>query len=345
MVAAMARRPGHADAVRDERRDRLACEDHPSAPAAGRPPECRRWIEPPRHRRTLRRAAVSAISLKTATRAADRLRSSLISLARMPPRARVMASETTVMTMSRDSIPFNPSIQLLCSPGAFHLAQPELHRDFDQHIDRRPESASGRESPLPDRLNGALVESGAQALNDANRTDTTVASDDDLEHHVAREAASPRLFGVVGLDLLQDRRRRDPAARTIGPATGSATRAVADAWPSAFDRCLARVRCQSPRPRRPPGCSPPVGRARGRLPAPWVQPARSRRAPGRAESGPASPRAAAVRPAVRRRVELLRPALAVSAVSGLGRRTTRSTGTGLFSALVPFRRAGLAGVG
>ena len=52
-----------------------------------------------------RRAAASAISLKTATRAADRRRSSLIRLARIAPRATVIASETSVMTMSADSMP------------------------------------------------------------------------------------------------------------------------------------------------------------------------------------------------------------------------------------------------
>ncbi len=54
-------------------------------------------------------AAASAISLRTATRASDRRRSSRISLARITASTIVRASETSVMTMSTDSMPFNPS--------------------------------------------------------------------------------------------------------------------------------------------------------------------------------------------------------------------------------------------
>ena len=114
-----------------------------------------------------------------------------------------MASETSVMTMRRI-----PCRSILPSPvPAASSSQPELDRDFDEHVDRRAEPARRREAPLPDGVDRALVEPGAEALHDAHGADAAVAPDDDLEHDVAGEAAPARLLGVVGLDLVKDGRR------------------------------------------------------------------------------------------------------------------------------------------
>ena len=42
------------------------------------------------------------------------------------------------------------------------LSELELDRDFDDHVDWRSETARRCEPPLPDRLHGAFVETGAK---------------------------------------------------------------------------------------------------------------------------------------------------------------------------------------
>ena len=200
------------------------------------------------------------------------------------------------MTMSTGFHGFMPSFLHALRPRP--SPQPELDRDFDQHVDRRAEPPRGREPPLTHRVHCALVEPGAQALHDADRPDTTVAPDDDLEHHITREAAPPRILGVVGLDLLQDGRGGDAAARTVRTAAGSAAAAIADARSRAFaDARSAAV----PRPRRSPipGWPTPVRLGAGSLPVPSDPPGRSRRAPRPAGSDRASRPAAAARLAAR----------------------------------------------
>src|SRR6476661_1602214 len=107
--------------------------------------------------------------------------------------------------------------------------QPELHRHFHHHVDRGALQRPRRELPLLHGSEGALVETVAQSLKHLDVTDRAVAPHDDLHHDIAAHAPAPRLFGVVGLHLAQQRRRRDAAARTIRSAAGAAALALADA--------------------------------------------------------------------------------------------------------------------
>src|SRR5688500_1960675 len=105
-------------------------------------------------------------------------------------------------------------------------------------------TACGREAPLAHGVDGALIEPGTQALEHFYAADTAVAPYHDLEHDIPFDAFPPRVFGVLGLDLAQQARRRDSAARPIRSAAGAPSGAGTDAGtvPFANSRPLARPR-------------------------------------------------------------------------------------------------------
>ena len=119
-----------------------------------------------------------------------------------------------------------------------HLPELELDGDFNQDIHRRTLAGGGRESPLAHGLNRPLVEAGAKPLQYLHVADRTVARDDDLHHHFTLEAAAPRVFAVVGLDLAQQAGRLDarPGAKR------AATCAAAGAWTDAGSVSRAEAR-------------------------------------------------------------------------------------------------------
>jgi hypothetical protein len=127
-------------------------------------------------------------------------------------------------------MPFNPSIVFFHRAWRGRSPQPELDGDLDEHVDRSAESTGRRKPPLTDCLDRTLIQAGAQAMDDANCTDATVALDHDFEDHVTRQASSTGLVCVIGLHFLQDGRCRDSRTRPIGSAARPATGAVADAW-------------------------------------------------------------------------------------------------------------------
>src|SRR5438128_2057439 len=104
-------------------------------------------------------------------------------------------------------------------------SQLELHRDLDDHIDGAALSPRGRKAPLTNGLDGAIVQAAAETLQNLHVPDRAVAADDDLEDHVARDPALPRIFRIVGFHLAQQARRLDAAAGPIGSAARAAARA------------------------------------------------------------------------------------------------------------------------
>src|SRR5262245_29861024 len=113
-------------------------------------------------------------------------------------------------------------------------AQPELDSDFhdDVHGDAQP--IRGSETPLSHGLNGSVVETGTQPVQQLHIADGAVAPDDDLEDHFTSEAPAPRLFRVVGFYLAEKTRRRDSAAGPIGPAADPAACPWSDTGAGAF---------------------------------------------------------------------------------------------------------------
>src|SRR4051794_4024820 len=110
-----------------------------------------------------------------------------------------MAIESSVTVTSVVSIQ-KPSPQL------------EFHRHFDDDVDRRAVSFRRREAPLAHGLDGALVQTCAQALEQLHRADAAVAPDDDLEHHVAFQVPPASFLRVIRLYFALDGGRRDSGA-------------------------------------------------------------------------------------------------------------------------------------
>src|SRR5262245_9470632 len=73
------------------------------------------------------------------------------------------------------------------------LSQLELDRDLHDDIDRRAQAARRREAPLPDGLDGAIVQPGAQALQNLHVADRSVAAHDDFEHDFAARSEERRV--------------------------------------------------------------------------------------------------------------------------------------------------------
>src|SRR5207253_1673137 len=92
----------------------------------------------------------------------------------------------------------------------------------------------GREAPLPYSLHGAIVQPRAEALQDPDLADRSIMPHDDLEKHVARNAATARVVGIVGLHLAEQTGRLDAAAGPIGSAAGAASGSGADSAAIAF---------------------------------------------------------------------------------------------------------------
>src|SRR5262245_53074916 len=92
----------------------------------------------------------------------------------------------------------------------------------------------GRETPLPHRLHSAVVEPAAEAAQNAHVADGAVAPDHDLELDVSADVLTARVVGVVRFHFLQQPRRIDAAAGTIGSAAGPAPGAGPDAAALAF---------------------------------------------------------------------------------------------------------------
>src|SRR3954470_10127684 len=130
------------------------------------------------------------------------------------------------MTLSEPAIPIDNNVTItrvvsmilaLCLlPTAYCLlTQLELHRHFDNDIDRRPVTARRREPPLSHRVHCPLVEPGAQPVQQPHVADRAVALHDDLELDVPFDAALAAFFRVIRLHLAHDRGRGDAGARTV----------------------------------------------------------------------------------------------------------------------------------
>src|SRR5689334_11843228 len=110
------------------------------------------------------------MALRAATRASERARSCRSTVTTMTAITAVMARATAVMAISKVSI---------------FLSQFEFDGDFDHHVHRRAETPGRREPPLFYRVNGALIESGAEPAQEAHVAHCAVGADDDFEFDVA----------------------------------------------------------------------------------------------------------------------------------------------------------------
>src|SRR5207249_4875872 len=107
-------------------------------------------------------------------------------------------------------------------------------RYLDEDVHRDPFAPRRVEPPLFHRADRALVEPRAEALQHVHLADAAVAPHDDLEQHVARDAAPPRVLCIFRLHLVKQPRRLDAAAWPVRPAAGASARAVADPGSEAF---------------------------------------------------------------------------------------------------------------
>src|SRR5688572_2927702 len=124
--------------------------------------------------------------------------------------------------------------------------QRELHRHFDDDVDRLATPARRRELPLAHGSHRPLIETGAQALQDGDVADAAIAAHDDLEDHVTGNPAPSRIVGVIRLDLAEQPWRVDTAARTERSAAGAAARAVADTRAETFAAARALAGAGAP---------------------------------------------------------------------------------------------------
>src|SRR5262249_36067261 len=110
-----------------------------------------------------------------------------------------------------------------------------LDRDFDEDVHRRAVPLRRRESPRAHRVDRPLIEDGAEPLQNPDVGDAPVAAHDDLEYDVAGNPAPPGVVGVIRLNLVQQRWRRDAGSRT----ERSASRTAAAAGPDSRARALS----------------------------------------------------------------------------------------------------------
>jgi hypothetical protein len=110
----------------------------------------------------------------------------------------------------------------------------EFHRDLDDHVDGLTQSACGRELPLPDRLDRALVEAGTQSAPYRHVRDSAVAVDDDFEEDISCDAAPAGLIRVLRLDLAKQPWRLDSTSGSIRSATESTAGPRSDPRTAAF---------------------------------------------------------------------------------------------------------------
>lgn len=94
------------------------------------------------------------------------------------------------------------------------------------------------EAPLPHGFDSSLIESAAKRPPHPDAADTAVASNDDLENHVALDSLAPRLVGVDRPDLPDKSGRIDPCAGLIHTAASAAARTCAEAAAAAFTHAL-----------------------------------------------------------------------------------------------------------
>lgn len=108
-------------------------------------------------------------------------------------------------------------------PSRAWLSQLELDGNLHHDIDRRAETTRGGESPLPNGIDGALIQTSTEALEHLYRANRPVGADDDLENNVSLDPTAPCFLGVVRPDLAKKTRRRNPTAWPVRPSAGAAT--------------------------------------------------------------------------------------------------------------------------
>lgn len=91
-----------------------------------------------------------------------------------------------------------------------------------------------REHPPTHRVDGLLIETAIQAAGHTRGPHAAVAADDDLELDLSLYAAASGVVCVVGLELAQQTRRLDAAARAIRTAALAAAVAFTDATAAPF---------------------------------------------------------------------------------------------------------------
>src|SRR5262249_38412565 len=121
------------------------------------------------------------------------------------------------------------------------LPQSELNRYLCDDVHRRSLPVGRGEPPLAHGLDGALIQAGPEAAERAEIAHGAVASNDDLERHVAFDRTAPRLVGVERLHFAQERGRIDAAAWQKWPAARSPSRAGPNAIATSIAEAAARA--------------------------------------------------------------------------------------------------------
>jgi hypothetical protein len=124
------------------------------------------------------------------------------------------------------------------------LPQLEFDGDVDDHVHGRAVSFRGRETPLADRLDGALIEPAVEPAKQPDVADGTITPDDDLELHGALDPTTPRIVRVRPLDFAEQPRRLNPGTGPVRASALSASGPRTNAGPGAFAHALP---CASPR--------------------------------------------------------------------------------------------------
>ena len=181
----------------------------PSTAGRAEPPD----VRAPRSSRQEHRAPLPGRTTRTHRRASCSRRRELESIAEASRATRASerrcSRRTDLQAMNPDAAATTSETRVTVSMSAQH----EFHRDLDDDVDWFAQSARGREPPLSDGFDRALIEAGTQPSTDGDLADCAVAVDHDFEEDVPRYATPAGVVGVPRLDLSKEARRLDPAAR------------------------------------------------------------------------------------------------------------------------------------
>ena len=103
-------------------------------------------------------------------------------------------------------------------------------------------TTSGIEAPLPHGFDGSLIESAAKRASNPDAADTAVASNNNLENHVALNSLTPRVVCIDRPHFLDERGRIDARAGLIHTAASAAAGTCAETAAAAFTNTLPGTR-------------------------------------------------------------------------------------------------------
>src|SRR3954447_10757451 len=97
-------------------------------------------------------------------------------------------------------------------PGRTFLIQFEIDREVEDDVDRLPVESTRLEFPAFDRIDGGLIETERQRLENMDVGHVAGLADRALHDHDAGDTSLAGHLGIRGLDTIDDGRRFDVAA-------------------------------------------------------------------------------------------------------------------------------------